>query len=163
MNLKINNIPVPYHPSVDMQEIEKAFKGLRKVNYNRFKWYNMYEPKKAPLHPRRTIVERIQNGDFDLSHYHYQIQFVEHKLNALYRKTYPNQEVYVEEGRMTIQRRKKLLEAYLKDEEIKLDELSKGLAIFLKTDSPTIYTHMESFEGTPTELLNYLLKIYKNN
>ena len=163
MNLTVNNIPTPYTPGVSMEEITKALKGLRKVKYNRFRWYNMYEPKKTPLHPRRAIEARIENGDFDLSHYHYQIQLVEHKLNDLYRRTYPNQEYYVEEGRVSIQRRKKLLEAYHKDELIKLNELSNGLSILFKTDKETIYKHMESFEGTPTELLKHLIKIYKNN
>lgn len=161
MNLDQAKKNLPYSPFMSIEEIEKEFKKLKKVSYNRFTWFNSYEPKNKKLPRRKAIEARIYNGDFNLSHYLPQVQYTEHRLNLMYLECYPNQEDYLEKAKTTINRRQKLLEKYLSDEEEKLRILVEDLAIRFNKSEKEIGNKLKTFQGTPEELLEQLTKEYE--
>jgi len=62
----------PYSPVTSREQLEKKFSKLRKLTYNAFRWWRMYDNPNKPLCNRSPFRDRILNGDFDYSHYKYQ-------------------------------------------------------------------------------------------
>jgi hypothetical protein len=153
-----------YSPSLTEKQLQKQFSKLRKVNYNRFFWWRMYDNPNKPLHVYTPLLDRIKNGDFDYSHYGYQAMWCEHEMNKLYVSIGSgDMGRYVEESSLLRTRRKRLLEDYNKDEKDKLDNLTKELSVNFKLSREEVKTYMESFGGTLEELYISLKKKYPYN
>ena len=56
-----------YNPVLTRPQLEKELSKLRKLNYNAFRWWRMYDVKSPKLHHRCPLIDRIKNGDFDYS------------------------------------------------------------------------------------------------
>lgn len=151
---------VPYKPIRTEQELEKIFKKMYKARYNRFTWYRLYVPKNEPLCDRVVIERRVENGDFDYSHYIYQAELVEYKLNKAYERLFPDIARYNDEHAVDILRRNKLMELYNKDEDKKLHKLKKDCSIRFKVSEDIIEKEMEEFQGNAKKFIKHLTKKY---
>jgi len=146
-------INLPYSPSHSLEWLEKFFeKDYYKKPYDRFMWWRSYSPKRRPLHPRSTLLDRILNGDFDLASYKYEIEAVEHKLNEKYVELFEDQGRYVEESSLDRARRKRLFDDFNKDETDKLSELKKQ---FLLTFKLTEDQYEQEIVSTDLELVDF--------
>lgn len=153
-----------YSPSLTESQLEKKFSKLRKLNYNQFRWWRMYDNKNPPLHKLTPLLDRIKNGDFDYSHYMYQAMWCEHEMNKLYVKIGPeDMGRYVEESSLLRTRRKRLLEDFHKDEKEKMDSLIREFSITFKLPQIEIKAYMEEFGGTLEELYIKLENKYPFN
>ena len=153
-----------YSPSLTETQLQKKFSKLRKLNYNRFFWWRMYDNPNKPLHVYTPLIDRIKNGDFDYSHYNYQAMWCEHEMNKLYVSIGSgDMGRYVEESSLLRTRRKRLLEDYNKDEKDKLANLTKELSINFRLSREEVKTYMESFGGTLEELYISLKEKYPYN
>lgn len=142
-----------YNPSLTEAQLQKKFNKLRKLTYNRFFWWRMYDNPNPPLHVYTPLIERIKNGDFDYSHYGYQAMWCEYEMNKLYVSIGSgDMGRYVEESSLLRTRRKRLLEDYNKDEKDKLNLLIKEFSQNFKLPKDEIKTYMEEFGGTIEEL-----------
>ena len=113
-----------FNPSNSKKQLDNIFKnGYYKLRYNPFRWWRLYDRINKPLDKRQPLLLRIQNGDFDYSHYIYQAELVEHKINELYIKCGGNNEKFIDESRLEGARRQRLLDDFEKDENNKLDLL----------------------------------------
>lgn len=157
----MKNIQLPYSPIRTEKELNKIFSSMYKARYNRFTWYRIYVPRKQPLSHRNTIEERIMNGDLDYSHYIYQAELVEHRLNKAYKTLFPDTARYLDEHAVDIQRRKKLLEAYNKDESDKLKTILKDCSIRFNRSEKDIEGDMLSFDGDIKQFIKHLTIKYK--
>ena len=77
-------IELPYNPPLSKKEVLEELSKYRKLNYNKFKWWRMYDYWNQPLSVKRDIKDRIRNGDFERSVYAPQVWLVEHELNELF-------------------------------------------------------------------------------
>ena len=72
----------PYSPVLSRKQIlDVKFSKLRRLKYNAFRWWRMYDNPNKPLDNRALFRDRILNGDFDYSHYKYQADWCEHEMN----------------------------------------------------------------------------------
>jgi hypothetical protein len=55
-------------------ELKDRIATFRKNTYNRFYWWRRFQPRET-LHKYRRLNERIPNGDFEVSDYHWQLQY----------------------------------------------------------------------------------------
>ena len=153
-----------YNPNLTESQLQSKFNKLRKINYNRFFWWRMYESKNPPLHARTPLLDRIKNGDFDYSHYGYQAMWCEYEMNKLYVSIGPEDVGrFVEESSLLRTRRKRLLEDYNKDEKDRLNNLTKELSLNFKIPKEEVKTYMETFGGTLEELYITLKQKYPYN
>ena len=106
----------PYSPVTSREQLEKKFSKLRKLNYNAFRWWRMYDNPNKPLCNRSPFRDRILNGDFDYSHYKYQADWCEHEMNDIARECGDDIGKFVEKTSLLRSRRKRLLEDFEKDE-----------------------------------------------
>ena len=112
----------PYSPVTSREQLEKKFSKLRKLNYNAFRWWRMYDNPNKPLCNRSLFRDRILNGDFDYSHYKYQAMLVEHNINE--KAAIAIDGIHEKElTKVDRTRRKRLLEDYHKDEMKKLETI----------------------------------------
>lgn len=144
-------INLPYSPTHSPDWLEKFFaKNYYKKPYDRFMWWRSYTPKNKPLHPRQPLIDRLINGDFDVAPFRFEAEIVEHRLNAKWVELRNDPGRYVEEARMDIARRKRLMEDYEKEETKRLDELKR---LFIQTFKMTREDYDVEVEQTQCESL----------
>lgn len=113
-----------------IEVIEKKLSQCQKLNYNQFFWWKRWTSKNKPLDKYAPLWDKILNGDYDFSHYFWQIQYCEWELEEKAKLYRGDTQRWVEETQVDRARRKRLREDYEKDEKEKLIDLKK---MFLKT------------------------------
>jgi len=146
-----------YNPSYSQEQLEKKFKKLRKLNYNAFRWWRMYDDPKPSLPKQSPLLDKIKNGDFDYSHYNYQAMWCEHEMNKIHDKYgFDDMGHYVEETSLLRSRRKRLLEDHYKEEDNRLESIAIEFTKNFKITKDEIKTLMGEFDGTLEELYIHL-------
>lgn len=111
-----------YNPLFTREEIVQKLSHLKKLKYNQFRWWRMYDNQNPPLPNRAPLLDKIINGDFDYSHYKYQAMLVEHDIND--KSAIAIDGIHEKElTKVDRARRKRLLEDYDKDETKKLQTI----------------------------------------
>lgn len=129
------------------QLLGTKLKGLRKLNYNPFTWWRMYESVNKPLSSRAHISDKIKNGDYDYPHWKYQAELCEHDLNDMWQKMSPDYGKWVEESSLTRARRKRLIEDHEKEENKKLEELVREFTKYYRVTKEQVVDLMLDWDG----------------
>ena len=120
----------PWKPKLEEAYLQEFLeKNFKPKNYNQFKWWRQWSPKKKPLSKYCSTERKIKNGDYDELSYKYEAQLLEHKLRRCFLRNYDDQVKYLEKSSIDIARRKKLLEDYEKSEKERLETLYTDLSI----------------------------------
>jgi hypothetical protein len=137
-----------YTPSHTREQLlGTKLKGLRKLNYNPFTWWRMYESVNKPLSSRAHISDKIKNGDYDYPHWKYQAELCEHDLNDMWQKMSPDYGKWVEESSLTRARRKRLIEDHEKEENKKLEELVREFTKYYRVTKEQVVDLMLDWDG----------------
>jgi hypothetical protein len=113
-----------YEVPFTKKEIEKKLSHLKKLKYNQFRWWRMYDNPNPPLPNKSPLWDKIWNGDLDYSHYKYQAMLVEHNINE--KAAIAIDGIHEKElTKVDRTRRKRLLEDYHKDEMKKLETIKR--------------------------------------
>ena len=142
----------PYSPVTSREQLEKKFSKLRKLNYNAFRWWRMYDNPNKPLCNRSLFRDRILNGDFDYSHYKYQAEWCEHEMNDIAEECKEDIGKYVEKTSLLRSRRKRLLEDFEKDENSKLEMLIKAFTVHFRCNEEQVYEEISKCSGSLMDL-----------
>jgi hypothetical protein len=128
----------PYSPVTSRKQLDKKFSKLRKLNYNAFRWWRIYDNPNKPLDNKALFRDRILNGDFDYSHYKYQADWCEHEMNDIATECGEDIGKYVEKTSLLRSRRKRLLEDFEKDENGKLEILFQQFVKYFKIEKEQV-------------------------
>jgi len=150
-----------YHLSLSREDLQQKFSKLRKLKYNRFRWWRMYDDPKEKLHNRSPFRDRIMNGDFDYPHYKYQAMWVEHDINDMHELYKNDSGRYVEESSLLRTRRKRLLEDFEKEENEKLETLTTEFVRNFRCDIDQVREEMAGFDGTLLDFYYYMEDKYR--
>ena len=135
-------------------ELKDRISTFRKNTYNRFYWWRRFQPRET-LHKYRRLNERIPNGDFEVSDYHWQVLW-ENKLE----KQSISEECSVDKQHeircMFGERRRRLNNDYEKDEQKILDEMYKAFRVELRMSKEEVEDEMLNFDGTLSEFYHYI-------
>jgi hypothetical protein len=145
-----------YSPVFPKIKIQEKLSKLRKLNYNKFRWWRMYENVNSPLANKSQLIDKILNGDFDYSHYKLQAELVEHELNELAEKCNGNSEKFSEKSSLLRAKRKRLLDDFEKDENEKLKLLFKEFHKNFTVNEDELENEMLRFVGTLQEFYYYM-------
>ena len=151
----------PYSPVTSREQLEKKFSKLRKLNYNAFRWWRMYDNPNKPLCNRSLFRDRILNGDFDYSHYKYQADWCEHEMNDIARECGDDIGKFVEKTSLLRSRRKRLLEDFEKDENGKLEMLINTFTIHFRCNKEQVYEEIEKCSGSLMDLYYIIEEKYR--
>ena len=134
--------------------VKEHISKLKPLNYNQFRWWRRWDTKNAPLHKYSPLIDKIQNGDFDFSHYFWQAQYCEIEMNEM-QKTCIDTQHWVELTQLDRARRKRLWEDFEKDEAEKLKAIEKEFVLTLRMSKEDYYSELENFDGTLEEFYDH--------
>jgi len=143
----------------DENLILKNVNKLRPIRMNRWFWWRKWEYPKKPLHKRKPLLERINNGDFDFSHYFWQAQYSLLQLNKIHKES-KDLETYIENSSVEKSRYNRLMKDYYKDEDEKLQYLYKSFEESFIPRMEETKEIINNFDGSLNELYQYY---YKNH
>jgi len=135
-------------------ELKDRISTFRKNTYNRFYWWRRFQPRDT-LHKYRRLNERIPNGDFEVSDYHWQVLWE----NELEKEAIGNERSVDKQHEIRCmfgERRRRLNNDYEKDEQKILDEMYKAFRVELKMSKDEVDEEMLNFDGTLSEFYYYI-------
>ena len=143
--------------------VYKEIKKLKPLNYNQFKWWRRFDTKSKPLPKGATFLQRIQNGEYEFSHYFWQWKLTEIELNDAHEKYNGNIQIMLEKNVVDLARRKRLIEDFNKDEADRLEALKKGFLREFEITSDDYENSLTNFDGTTEEFYIYCLKNFERS
>lgn len=150
-----------YTPTFPKSYIQFQLSKLRKLNYNKFRWWRMYDNPNLPLPNKSPLIDKILNGDFDYPHYKLQAELVEHELNELAQKCGGNNELFIEKSSLLRAKRKRLLDDFEKEENEKLRTLNKEFTKNFSATEEQVAEEMLRFIGNLGEFYYYMSVRYQ--
>jgi hypothetical protein len=135
-------------------ELKDRITTFRKNTYNRFYWWRRFQPRET-LHKYKRLNERIPNGDFEVSDYHWKVLW-ENELEKEAITNEPNPDKKHEIRCMFGERRRRLNNDYEKDEQKILDEMYKAFKTELRMIREQVDDEMLNFDGTLSEFYHYI-------
>ena len=147
--------------TVDNQElILKEIAKLQPLNYNRFRWWRKFDQSKKPLPNKSPLLDKIQNGDLEFSHYWWQAKFSELELNKAYIECGFDNQKLLEKHAVDLARRKRLWEDFERDEKDKLTFLRKQFSKEFRMTAEEYENEILEFGGSLEELYYHCELIY---
>lgn len=138
----------------------KEINKLQPLNYNQFRWWRRFDTKNKPLPTKSSFLDRVKNGEYEFSHYYWQLKYCEMELNTLYQKYNRDIQKLLENNQVDLARRKRLIEDFEKDEPQKLEDIKKGFMREFKMSKEEYDSHIEEFDGTIEDFYYYCLKTF---
>ena len=135
-------------------ELKDRIATFKKQSYNRFYWWRRFQPRQT-LHKYNRLNERIPNGDFEVSDYHWQLQY-EDVLEQEAIDNEPNPDKKHEIRCMFGERKRRLSKDYETDEKKILDEMYKAFKTELRMTQDQVDEKMLNFDGTLAEFYHYI-------
>jgi hypothetical protein len=144
----------------DPKVIQREIKKLQPLNYNQFMWWRRFASKNKSLPKGATFLQRIQNGEFEFSHYFWQAQLCELEINEKHKEYKGDIQILLEKNGVDLARRKRLWEDFNKTEAELLANLKKGFLREFVMTSQEYEDHITDFDGTTEEFYMYCLKTF---
>ena len=144
----------------DPKVIQREIKKLQPLNYNQFMWWRRFASKNKPLPKGATFFQRIQNKEFEFSHYYWQAQLCELEINEKHKEYRGDIQLLLEKNGVDLARRKRLWEDFNKTEAELLANLKKGFLREFVMTSQEYEDHITDFDGTTEEFYMYCLKTF---
>ena len=137
--------------------LEQKLSKLQKKTYNQFVWWRRYQ-QRQPLHDRRTLHDKIANGDYEPSDYYYQAEHENYLLEDAVEgfKTY---EEKLDKISLFRARYKKLHEDFLKEEAEIMRNMKKDFWREFRIKGEELDKIMEGFDGTMMDLYNHCVQL----
>jgi hypothetical protein len=134
--------------------LQERIATFQKKNYDRWYWWRRFQPRQT-LHKYNRLNERIPNGDFEVSDYHWQLQY-EDVLEKEATANEINPDKKHEIRCMFGERKRRLSKDYEADEKKILDEMYKAFKTELRMTRDQVEDEMLNFEGTLSEFYYYI-------
>ena len=150
-----------FNPPMTRKAVDKQLSQYQKINYNQFRWWRMYQPKRKLLDNRQPLRDRILNGDFDFSCYKAQIYWCEYQLNDIHEECHPDTQKYLEKTSVLRARRKRLIEDFERDEKDRLEYLIKDFTRYLRCDRDQVIEEMLNCSGELIDLYYIIEEKYQ--
>jgi hypothetical protein len=144
----------------DPKVIQREIKKLQPLNYNQFMWWRRFASKNKPLSKGAMFLQRIQNGEYEFSHYFWQAQLCELEINEKHKEYKGDIQLLLEKNGVDLARRKRLWEDFNKTEAELLANLKKGFLREFVMTSQEYEDHITNFDGTTEEFYMYCLKTF---
>ena len=138
-----------------LQEISK----LQPLNYNQFRWWRRFDQPNKPLHKNASLLDKIQNGDLEFSHYWWQAKYTEIEMNEILENCIDYQD-WSEKTQVDRARRRRLWEDFEKDEAEKLSYIRKEFSKEFRMTEEDYEDEITEFDGSLEELYHHCFVKY---
>ena len=144
--------------NVERETVLDKISQLQPLNYNQFRWWRRFDTLNKPLHKYSNLLDKIQNGDYEFSHYYWQAKYAELEMDDIHHETYPDAALYNEKTSIHGARRQRLWDDFEKDEQEKLQQIEKDFYLEFKMSRKQVKEEMEEFGGTLENFYHYCNK-----
>lgn len=142
-------------------ELKERIEQYSKQNYNKFYWWRRFQSRET-LHKYRRLEEKINNGDYEVSDYHWWMLWENELENEAVSKEIDV--VKQHETRCLFGERKRRLTAdFEKDEAKILEAMYKDFWVELRMTQTEVEDEMINFDGTLSEFYYYIYNKKKIN
>ena len=141
--------------------INKYISKLKPIPYNRFRWWRKFDTKTKPFTYKATLLERIQNEEFNFSQYFWQAQHCEQIINEKFNEYKGNIQKLLENHGIEFTRRKRLWEDFERDEKAKLESLQISFLKEFEITKEEYIQEIEKFGDTLENLYIHIRKRYE--
>jgi hypothetical protein len=135
-------------------ELKDRIATFQRNTYNRFYWWRRFQPRQT-LTKLHRLEQRVPNGDFEVSDYHWQLLW-ENVLENEAADKEPNPDKKHEIRCMFGERRRRLSKDYEVDEAKILNEMYKAFWSEFKMKREQVEEEMLNFDGELAEFIAYL-------
>jgi hypothetical protein len=135
-------------------ELKDRIATFRKNTYNKFWWWRRFQPRQT-LTKLHRLEQRVPNGDFEVSDYHWQLLW-ENVLEQEAADKEPNPDKKHEIRCMFGERRRRLSKDYEADEAKILNEMYKAFWSEFRMKREQVEEEMLNFDGELAEFIVYL-------
>jgi len=131
------------------------------ISYNQWYWWRRFKSRTV-LHKYQSLEDKIKNGDFEVSDYHWwKLWEDELEKEAISKSEDPSKQ---HETRCLFgERKRRLTEDYIKDETKILEAMYNDFRIELRMKKEEVEDEMLQFEGTLSEFYYYIYNKKKTN
>jgi hypothetical protein len=144
-------------PKLSREFLEEQLSKLTPISYNQYYWHRRYKTREV-LSNKYPLYERIARGDFDVSDYYYQAEY-EYYLMQDKLKLCNNADQEHEVRCLFMERRRKLIEDFEKEETTTLKKLKSEFCKIFKINVIALETIMNEFDGNLVDLYNHIKKL----
>jgi hypothetical protein len=141
-----------------MSYVRDKISSFRPTKYNQFYWWRRFKMRET-LHPYKPLYDKIKNGDYEVSDYFYQakyeLELMEEKLSTI-----KNPEEQHEQRGLCMERYRRLMNDYEKDEDKILEGLYKDFKITFGVSREQLDIYMENCDGNLMCLYNIVKQDY---
>jgi hypothetical protein len=130
-------------------------KKLQPLNYNRFMWWRTHTDRVTPLGKRALLKDRILNGEFDPSSYFWQAQLALHTAKEKLDLTKHDTRFQIELVGVDLQRYKKLMEDFEKEEKNRMLSLYDAFTTEYNITKEELEERFLKFNGTILQFYYY--------
>lgn len=138
--------------------LQEKIASFTPVKYNQFYWWRRFKSRETLSH-RNTLYEKIKHGDYEMSDYFYQAKWekvlMKEKLANI---SHPDEKL--EATKLCMERYRRLMTDYEKDEEKIWKEMSKDFRLTFKVSEDELEKYMEKCDGTLMDLYNMVKQDY---
>ena len=141
-----------------MSYVRDKISSFTPTRYNQFYWWRRFKMRET-LHPYKPLYDKIKNGDYEVSDYFYQakyeLELMEEKLSSI-----KNPEDRHEQRGLWMERYRRLMNDYEKDEVNIMKNLIKDFKTTFRVTEEELYSYMEECDGDLTCLYNIVKQDY---
>ena len=135
-------------------ELKDRIATFQKNTYNKFYWWRRFQPRQT-LHKLHRLEQRVPNGDFEVSDYHWQLQY-EDVLEQNDLANEPSIDRQHEIRSLYGERKRRLTKDYEADETKILDDMYKAFWSEFRMTKEQVEDEMINFDGDLAEFILYL-------
>jgi len=135
-------------------ELKDRIATFQRNTYNKFYWWRRFQPRQT-LHKLHRLEQRVPNGDFEVSDYHWQLQY-EDVLEQNDLANEPSIDRQHEIRSLYGERKRRLTKDYEVDETKILDDMYKAFWSEFRMTKEQVEDEMINFDGDLAEFILYL-------
>ena len=135
-------------------ELKDRISTFQRNTYNKFYWWRRFQPRQT-LHKLHRLEQRVPNGDFEVSDYHWQLQY-EDVLEQNDLANEPSIDRQHEIRSLYGERKRRLTKDYEADETKILDDMYKAFWSEFRMTKEQVEDEMINFDGDLAEFILYL-------
>jgi hypothetical protein len=141
-----------------MSYVREKIATFTPVKYNQFYWWRRFKSRET-LHPLKPLYDKIKNGDYEMSDYYYQAKY---ELELMEEKTagITDAEARHEAIGLSMERHRRLMNDYEKDEEKIMKALIKDFRVVFGVSEDELERYMEKCDGDLMCLYNTVKQDY---
>lgn len=155
-----NNI-LSHYKLVSQDVLNQELSKLTPLKYNKFFWWRNYTNPNKPLGKYNSLIEKIHNGDYNISHYYWMAQ--QTIVEAQKKINIEKDMLSTQKEKTSIDREKyrRLMADFEKDDNERLENMYKIFSSTFHLTKDELYKFMLDFDGTLEEFYYHMKSLAK--